>query len=682
MNYLQWKNDLQQRFNEAYTEASKKAINKFIKFKYTVENIEDSYEKFETISQEYQSCEKYADHNAILLYYDLFNLPDALFSIFINRCLFFEENDFSTLKDNVFKAQYCDLLNNLIREMQSQAPGFSFEDYQKGIKKLRRFSGFYVDLKEIDCINHFVFDACFKIIEHYLFFAKKAFVELRLSNEQQSDFYDTEINKIEAILMDDNRSIEDIYESIQHVYFFKVYPTPKFNFDALRNHLTIYHNHDLDFNVLTYKEIRYALSQIDKAATTPYFSEILFFNFLKKLLSWLQQQKQAHIEQPDLMDDAPFDSIQIAKQINREIELAYLQQKQIIISELNQLDEKQKIGFLKNKLDVLLHRLTKQTDEVLLSLGNQALQDGLLPILLLEAYLSDCLQEEIENIKSFAVHYQMLCFIDQEIVNQSDFFAIEYAKNVNEIQEIIGILPKMIIVDPLFKKVKSILDSFDTYYNFYHFPLLSATVVTRNNLFLGFKEAITILEAHFADGRFRNANFYLTKTIHECEKQLFDLKIQAQDIAELTNQSTTFLSLFKQFLYIQEKHIQQLAAFKKPPILINKRSTIETPEITFDEIFPGKKGEYVLDLIERLKITRNGKVDLHKKENGPIRGLAEALIKREIPPKIGLMKLYLIIAQKLNHPIKSNKIDATPTSSAFFKKALSLIDEAPWNKVS
>lgn len=682
MNYLQWKNDLQQRFNEVYSEASKKAINKFIKFRYDFENIEDHFEKFETISQEFQSCKKYADHKAIHLYYDLCNLPDALFSIFINRCLFFEVNDLSDLKDNVFFAQYFDLLNNFMQEIQSQVPHFSFEDYQKGTKKMVRFSGFPAHLKEIDRINHFVFDASFKILEHYLFFAKQAFIELHLPNEQLSDFFDAEITKIEAILIDDNRSIEDIYPSIQQVYFFKVYSKPKFNLAALYNHLTIYHHHDLNINVLTYKKIRYALDQINKKPTIPYFSEILFFNFLKKLLFWLQQQKQAHIEHGDLMDDVPFDSIQISKQIKRDIELACLQQQQIIIAELNQLGEKQKIGFLKSKLDDLLNRLTKQTDEVFLSLGNQALQDGLLPILLLEAYLSDSLQEEIENIKAFAVHFQMLCFIDQEMVKQSDFFAVEYAKNVNEIQEIIGLLPKMIISNPLFKKIKKTLDSFDTYYNFYHFPLLSATVVTRNNLFLGFKEAITILEAHFADGRFRNANFYLTKTIYECEKQLFDIKIEAQGIAELTNQSTTFLSLFKQFLDLQDKHLQQLAAFKNPPVLKNNRSTPKATEFSFDEIFPGKQGEYIMDLIEKLGITHNGMLMLHKKKNGLIRGLAEALIKRKIAPDIGITRLNLLIAKKLNHPIKSKKIDASPTSRAFFKKALSLIDEALCNKVS
>lgn len=122
---------------------------------------------------------------------------------------------------------------------------------------------------------------------------------------------------------------------------------------------------------------------------------------------------------------------------------------------------------------------------------------------------------------------------------------------------------------------------------------------------------------------------------------------------------------------------------KKYRIDLEKRYQTNLPAslpdriLSFDNVVSENKQKYILQLLEDLSITKDGKSIISERKKSSLRGIAEALIESSIFPALSLEKSYRLIAEKINVEIKS-KIDSSYTSENFKLKTLKYIKDYPF----
>lgn len=98
----------------------------------------------------------------------------------------------------------------------------------------------------------------------------------------------------------------------------------------------------------------------------------------------------------------------------------------------------------------------------------------------------------------------------------------------------------------------------------------------------------------------------------------------------------------------------------------------------FADLGSEEKQNYILQLLENLSITKNGKSILTNKKKGAIRGVVEGLRDDCILPQISLHQLCIIIGRKINLEINS-KLDYHNTAKDFHKKTKQYIKDYPFH---
>jgi hypothetical protein len=105
--------------------------------------------------------------------------------------------------------------------------------------------------------------------------------------------------------------------------------------------------------------------------------------------------------------------------------------------------------------------------------------------------------------------------------------------------------------------------------------------------------------------------------------------------------------------------------------------TIENNNFQIDNLadshIPDDKMQFILNLLEDLGITADGKYILGEKKKSSIRGVVDALRKKNLIPNIGLEKINNLIAKRIGLDLKS-KLDISDTSKLYKKLTLEIIE--------
>nr|WP_299032712.1 hypothetical protein [uncultured Tenacibaculum sp.] len=138
-----------------------------------------------------------------------------------------------------------------------------------------------------------------------------------------------------------------------------------------------------------------------------------------------------------------------------------------------------------------------------------------------------------------------------------------------------------------------------------------------------------------------------------------------------TYSSVFVASFFMRYLDQLKEHTKGLNGGIVPVKELKKDFTTLIPQT--------KKQDYILQLLEDLSITVNGKYALSPKRKGAIRGVVEALREKNIVQNLSLEKLNNAIASKINLELKS-KLDWSKTSDDYKMKTFKYIENKPFQK--
>ncbi|WP_435255287.1 hypothetical protein [Tenacibaculum sp. A30] len=138
-----------------------------------------------------------------------------------------------------------------------------------------------------------------------------------------------------------------------------------------------------------------------------------------------------------------------------------------------------------------------------------------------------------------------------------------------------------------------------------------------------------------------------------------------------TYSSVFVASFFMRYLDQLKEHTKGLNGGIVPVKELKKDFTTLIPQT--------KKQDYILQLLEDLSITVNGKYALSPKRKGAIRGVVEALREKNIVQNLSLEKLNNAIASKIDLELKS-KLDWSKTSDDYKMKTFKYIENKPFQK--
>lgn len=138
--------------------------------------------------------------------------------------------------------------------------------------------------------------------------------------------------------------------------------------------------------------------------------------------------------------------------------------------------------------------------------------------------------------------------------------------------------------------------------------------------------------------------------------------------------SREYSAVFKAYFFME--YLKKIKKKLKPKKKSSKNKKA-TPN-TFKKLIPqSDKQAYILQLLENLSITNNGKSVLTPRKKGALRGVVEALKHKCIIPNKGIHTLCKIIAEEIQLELKS-ELDASTTSEKYKKVALDYIKNNPF----
>jgi hypothetical protein len=179
---------------------------------------------------------------------------------------------------------------------------------------------------------------------------------------------------------------------------------------------------------------------------------------------------------------------------------------------------------------------------------------------------------------------------------------------------------------------------------------------------------INKLEVYFKEAEQTKGILYLQSRLKQMRLRNLDYR-QYRFTDQHHKIKTKYSERLKEYLEIEADFINETKDIETPKNLTDKSSNE-----SFDTIFPGTKGEFILDLLEDLSITVNGISQLSDRRKGAVRGVVEALLENNVAPNLSIEILCRIIANKISLPLNS-KLNFTnisqhyqATATAYIKK--------------
>lgn len=168
--------------------------------------------------------------------------------------------------------------------------------------------------------------------------------------------------------------------------------------------------------------------------------------------------------------------------------------------------------------------------------------------------------------------------------------------------------------------------------------------------------------------------------ISDKTKYFFDLKKKSHSVnqsallSKPTKNEKEYIKTIKTWLKNEKDFINEI----KDDIATLPESVKKLKQDFNSIIKEGKNRKYVLQILEDLSITINGKSTLTDRKKGALRGVIEALKESKIIPNIGLATLCNIVANEIQLELKS-ELDASNTSESYKKNALAYIKKNPFH---
>ncbi len=231
----------------------------------------------------------------------------------------------------------------------------------------------------------------------------------------------------------------------------------------------------------------------------------------------------------------------------------------------------------------------------------------------------------------------------------------------------------MVIDKELHNEIRKSMDDFMHHFHNYSLPIELHFQNQKEVLSNIFDKSLHRLEDLLNDSESTNKILYLQSRL----KELRHREIRIKELVmrrEFNMREFRFDKLFKEFLEIEADFMSETGHINFRPALPHGINTtaIQESKPTFDTLLSEKNKSFVLNMLEGLSFTLNGKPNISDRKKSALRGIVEASIDKNILPNQSIHSLCQIIADKIKFPLKS-KLAESDVSREMRKKATTYI---------
>jgi hypothetical protein len=346
------------------------------------------------------------------------------------------------------------------------------------------------------------------------------------------------------------------------------------------------------------------------------------------------------------------------------------------INDESKTDEDVKI-YLRELLEIYRNRFNQIEDKKIMHLLSDENKHILLSFFTTNSFFGNDIVKVSKNLKENIIVNEMAWTV---AVTYYDFFNTKKVfddKNYG-ITEVSLLLNKMVLNRKLYKKAKKAQMTFFAEFNEFSLPI----DIHFKNIQEGFKSifslALKYLQDILDDAEPSNKILFLQSRIKEIKQREIEMRLY-EDEFEITDDDFKYSNLFKQFLEVESEFLKETIVinnFALPKVV--QPQLIENKSENLIDIIDVSKLDYIINMLEDLSITNNGKSVLGERRKGAIRGIVESLKENSILPNINLDKLCKLIAAKIQLDLNS-KLDFSTTSNEYYKKANEYINSNPFH---
>ncbi|UNY99855.1 hypothetical protein MQE36_05780 [Zhouia spongiae] len=606
---------------------------------------------------------------------------DWLLNQFANRHFLLNVDETDEFIQSVSLSDYDKLLYKEIKVIGDKIPKLTYEGFLKGVRcKYYESFDFQFNIEEKDYyqIADWQMKGLLDIVEYDTTNVIKAYQGYCKTLENPIEFIEKQLAILEDELSENLNDSGIIKQILSKLYIFFGFDFNTYKDELLLLNLPIFYTDENNFRKLNPETLKEPLFKMASNITTVVGNEFTIFYTLDILQKWMQKIIKGHSL------DTPFKFIDTDKELEKAIQEAELESQEVI-DEINDYcfndtakSDKQIKKYLRTKFEEEMHAYNKVQDErvfFLLREENKELQKANVKF---NYIINDKLQEVLQEIK---IAYKIqntswqISFIFEELFNSKTMY---YKRDSVSHITIQSLMNKMVVDKELHNELKGALDTFFNRFYRDSMPLDMHFINHRETYIRVFEKSMERFQKILDNAEPSNKILYIQSRLKELKHRELQFRSSINKKGDFKNKEDKYPNLFKDFLSIEAEFIKETAAISPLTYLpVTSKILIDKPKFEkFEEFLSTEKQTYVLQMLEDLAITVDGYYALSPKKLGAIRGVVEALREQKIISHMGLHKICVMFADKINATMKS-ELDASTTSEDYKKAAIEYIKNNP-----
>lgn len=606
-------------------------------------------------------------------YIDNHSSVNWLLSQFANRTFLLNKDESEALIDSVYIGKYRHLISEHKEKIRESIPKYTFEQFING-EICEYFSLLHsvrnVSEEDYYKIRDWQREKLQEIVQHDS--------KLLIYNIQK---HCKLIKEPLEIIKHDNEIIDKIYKLtdfseiknlLNTLFIIKYFDIDLFDEDLLILNFKDFSNENLTWNLITPKSISLPLKNIEKQKDLIVSNEYTLFFTLNELKVWLEEVLDGKSLFSEVIDINWELTINDAFQSGEKKAFP-------IIEKINEVayDSTKTKKEIKKYLFELIHEYRRKFNEIDSKYYFHFFDDEKIHLLNNFFITNSFFGNNVKNQINLLTESKFIHDVSWEVV-QTYYEIFEGAritfteKKYGSSAEIYFIINKMILDKELYEEFHESSMSFFSF-DKYRMPIDFFFMNHFDRMSFVFTKAIDRLQETLDESETTNKIIYIQSRIKELRQRELQLS-KYKDRDGFSKRDYTYSTLLKDFLVIESDFINETKLITDLNIFKNiNQKLLPLSTNILDDIIPEDKIKFILQLLEDLGITVDGKYILGDKKKSAIRGVVEALRKKNLIPNIGLEKINHIVAVRINLDLKS-KLDVSDTSKLYKKLTLEILE--------
>lgn len=602
-----------------------------------------------------------------------------LITQFASRYFLLGKDESKEFVNSVYLGEYRGKLIDYIHESEKKIPKYSFDKFLKG--ELCRY---YFELKQTYNIER---EDYYKILEwqssnlinvvvYETTLLVSKYQEHLKSLENPLGFINQEFSIIEEELLPELKDADKLKGILSKLYMFKDFDFTVFDNDLLLSNYKLFHGDKVEFKRITPSSIGEVLKRLKRKPNTIISNEFTIFYTIENISFWLDdvikgksyKEIFSFPEWENILEEAINKGKSEADKIGEELtEYVY-----------NSNHTKQEIKeYLIKRFEEYRHIFNAFEPKELFTLTKEEDRTALTSSFRVNCFFNNDSQKYKDDLSEAIRIEAVLWDIVGDYCNVFDTHKMYVKDDNTSYVDIMFLLHQMVLDKDTYNELEESLDDFMQHFHSFMLPYPVHFENQREKFAMLFHKGISRLQEVLDDAEPTKKILYLQSRLKELKQREFKFaRIRELEHSQLREMK--YPKLLKEFLNIEAEFIKETAIVAPLTYLPeNPKILLDKPKIErFEELLSAEKQTYVLKMLEDLAITIDGYYALSPKKLGAIRGVVEALREKKIISHMGLHKLSVMFANKINATMKS-ELDESNTSEDYKKTAIEYIKNNP-----